>query len=48
MDKGRGGRSDNVDKDFLHVLGFLKGSFDLFNAYFVALGLFLTKTEEKN
>ena len=43
VDKGRGGGgSDNVDKDFF--CGLFKGSFGLFNAYFVLFGLFLPKT----
>ena len=44
--RGRG-RSTNVDKDFLYVLGFFKGISGLFNAYLVVFGLFLAKAEEK-
>ena len=31
----------------MYVLGLVKGSFDLFNAYLVVFGLILPKTEEK-
>ena len=31
-----------------YVLGLFKGSFGLFNAYWVVFGLYLYKTEEKN
>ena len=46
MEKGRGGGTTNVDKDFLYVLDFLKGSYGLFNAYLVVFGLFLPKKED--
>ena len=37
--------SDNVDTDFLYVLGLFKGSFGLFIAYLVVFGLFVPNTE---
>ena len=43
----RGWGSNNVNKDFFVVfLGFLKGSFGLFNSYLVVFGLFIPKTIE--
>ena len=46
MDKGKAGGSDNVDTDFVYVLGLFKGSFGLFNAYLVVFCLFLPKKED--
>ena len=45
MDKGRGGWSDNMDKDFSIFQAFLKEVF--LNEYLVAFGLFLPKTKEE-
>ena len=42
-----GGGSDNVDKDFLHVLQLFNTSFGLFNAYLVVFDLILPKKAEK-
>ena len=42
-----GGGSDNVDKDFLHVLQLCKTSFGLFNAYLIVFDLILPKKAEK-
>ena len=41
------GYVDNVDKDFLYILGLFKVSFCFFNAYLVVFGLLLQKTEKK-
>jgi hypothetical protein len=46
MDKGRGGGVRQWGKGFLYVLGLFEGSFGLFYAYLVVIGLFLPKTEK--
>ena len=45
--EGKGGGQPIWIRIFLGILGFFKGSFDIFNAYLVVFGLFLTKTEKK-